>query len=289
MVQTRDNRTYSQVLDQAINDMTTNGYDSAERVAYWSTQLRLAAERVMKSSAQVEQAVRDGLEQVYRRMIERGEIAKYHPGVGRFTLEKLRPELRNELSKSIMASANLIKLNKERRQAETLQRFQGWATSIPKGGSRSTNKREEKENLRKPIAQIKFEQKRVEIDQAHKLISSLNGIIAKSGGAIAAKWVSHWRQPNYDFDEAHKERAYDPTGNVYLLRSSWALDQGLIKPMRGVGYADQFDQPAERPFCRCYWVFVYNLRDLPEEMLTALGKKTLAAVQARIKNKFAIV
>ena len=41
-------------------------------------------------------------------------------------------------------------------------------------------------------------------------------------------------------------------------------------------------QAAEEPFCRCFVVYINNLRDLPAEMLTAKGRKLLE--QTRIKT-----
>ena len=38
---------------------------------------------------------------------------------------------------------------------------------------------------------------------------------------------------------------------------------------------DSLTQPAEEPFCRCKWVYVYALGKLPEDMLTKAGKEAL--------------
>ena len=53
--------------------------------------------------------------------------------------------------------------------------------------------------------------------------------------------------------------------------------------MRALGrLAQPGEQPAELPFCRCAYVYVYNLRDLSPEMLTAKGKAALAEVREKI-------
>jgi len=47
------------------------------------------------------------------------------------------------------------------------------------------------------------------------------------------------------------------------------------------GYTDQITQPGEEPFCRCSYVYVYNLASVPDYMLTVLGIKSLERVAAQ--------
>ena len=271
------NDSYYDILTAAVNDISEHGFDSAERIAFWSEEIRKAAERTMASPSVLEQQLKDAMAAIYQRLVERGEVAKFHPGVARFTLERLRPQMRAELDRRIMASASLIKLNKTQSVQKTLQRFQGWATSIPAGGSDNVDKREEKATLSKALRQLPFEERRVLIDQSHKLTASINEIVASDGGAIALKWHSNFRQPGYNFRPDHKER----DGKVYLLRNSWAKDAGLVKKGDD-GYYDEITAVAEEPFCRCSAVYIYNLRSLPSDMLTQKGKDSLAAVRAQL-------
>lgn len=267
-------QSYYEVLTEAINDMVENGFDSMERVQYWTMRLRQSISASLIPHSQMEEALRVALQTVYRRMVEQGGIVKFHPGVGRFTLEKVRPQLRAELDRRIMASANLIKLNRARAVEQTLQRFEGWATSIPKGGTDAAKKSQVKAEQRKALVQLPFEERRVIIDQSHKLTASISETLAKDGNALAALWHSHYRQPGYDYRVHHKER----DGQVYLMRDTWALNDGLIKP-GPAGYYDGITAAGEEVYCRCYIQWLYNLRDLPEEMLTAKGKAKLAEVQ----------
>lgn len=268
---------YVSVLTAAIADLVENGYDSVERVSYWTRKIRDAAAKSMQAPAEMDRALRDALASVYRRMVENGRIAQFHQGVARFTLDKVRPQLRAELDRRILAAANLIKLNRQEAMEKTLRRFSGWATSIPKGGTDAAKRREVKDEIKKPLRQLSFVERRVLIDQGHKLVSSLNDILARDGGAIAAIWHSRWRQPGYDYREDHKER----DGEVYLFRSSWAREKGLVKPGRA-GYADDVTQPAEEPFCRCSYVYIYTLGKLPPDMLTAKGRAALAEARDKI-------
>jgi hypothetical protein len=188
----------------------------------------------------------------------------------RFTLERLKPFARAELDKRIQASAGLIKINREQAIDKTLQRFSGWATSIPDQGSRVVDKPEVKEHIAKPIQQVKYEARRVSIDQGAKLVAAVNEVVATQGGVIAYRWRSHWKRAGYDYREDHKERDQQ----IYLIRDSWAKQDGLVKA-GSAGYYDEITAAAQEPFCQCYVVALYALRELPEEMLTERGKKLL--------------
>lgn len=271
-----------EVVTEAINDVSAHGFDSAERIAYWQQRIKEAAERQMLSPAQMEELLRGSLGAVYKRLVEDYGLLKMHPGVSRFTVDKLRPQLRAELQRRIMASADLIKLNRQQAIAKTLQRFSGWASSIPAGGSDVVDKRDEKANVRKAITALPFEARRVVIDQGHKMAASLNETVARGSGAIAVEWKSRWRQPGYNYREDHKER----DGNVYLLRNSWALEKGLVK-VGPAGYYEEITAVGEEPFCRCNGVYYTSIRSLPDDMITAKGHAELERVRAEIKRMIA--
>lgn len=269
-----DPRSFQEVLSAAIDDLVENGFDSMERVARWTRELRAAAERSLISPASLEQTLREGLAGIYKRMVDQEGLLRYNPGVERFRLEQIKPKLRGELDRRIAASADLIKLNRQEAIEKTLRRFQGWSTSIPAGGTKQVDRREQKKAVRKSMASLPFEERRVLIDQGHKLTAAISEIVASDGGAIAGRWRSNWRQPGYDYRDAHKER----DEKVYLIRDSWAHRAGLVKKGKP-GYYDEITAAGEEPFCRCYVVWLYALRELPEEMLTAKGRTALADVR----------
>ena len=270
-------KTFQEVLTAAVDDMAEHGFDSVERLDRWTEELRLAAGRVTTDPAQLEQMLRDGLATVYKRLVDHEGVLRHHPGVGRFTLQQVRPKLRAELDRRIMASASLIRLNREQAIDRTIQRFQGWATSIPIGGAADPEKAKTKKNVKKSLAQLPFEERRVLIDQGHKLTAAVSNIVATGGGAIAGRWRSHWRQAGYNYREDHKERDQ----LVYALRDSWAMERGLMR--KGPNpYYDDITQAAEEPFCRCYIVWIYALRDLPRDMLTVKGQNALDEARAAV-------
>lgn len=255
----------------------THGYDSVERVNYWIDELRKAAEASLVSPWKREEMLKDALSSIYRKLVEKGGFATYHKNIPRFTIDKLRPQLRPILGRFMASSLDLIKDNREAVIAKMEQRFRGWATSVPAGGTRAADKVEVKTGIRKSLAQLPFEERRVLIDQGHKLVANINETIAVGGNAIAGIWHSHWRQPNYDYREDHKERDL----NVFAIRGNWALERGLMKP-GSAGYYDEVTRVGEEPFCRCYMTWIYNLRDLPADMITAKGKAALDEVRRKI-------
>ena len=65
------------------------------------------------------------------------------------------------------------------------------------------------------------------------------------------------------------------------MRDSWAHKAGLVKPGKN-GYTDEIEQPAELPFCKCSYQYVFSLRSIPAECLTEKGKKALEDAKAKM-------
>ncbi|KWN80860.1 hypothetical protein WM24_23795 [Burkholderia ubonensis] len=270
-------QSFYQTITEAIREFEENGFDSTERLAYWVDRIRRAAAETLTPESVLNEELNRTLGGIYKRLIDDGQIIKNHQGVARFTVERLKPQLRTELDRRLMVSRNLIKLNRQQMLEKTVQRFAGWASSVPAGGSRAVDVKDVKENIRKALTSLPFEERRCVIDQSHKFTASLNEIIATDGGAIAMRWNSRWRSPGYSYRQDHKERDQ----KVYLLRSSWAKDKGLVKP-GPAGYYDDITSVGEEVYCSCWATWLYSLRDLPEDMLTAAGKKSLEEARAKI-------
>ena len=185
--------------------------------------------------------------------------------------------MRAELDRRLLASANLIKLNHDQAINDTLRRFQGWATSIPIGGTEQVDRRAEKANVRKALTSLPFQERRVIIDQSHKLNAALSEIVATDAGAIGAVWRSHWRQAGYDYREDHKER----DGVFYAMRDGWAAKRRFMR-IGEQGAWEDHEKPGEFVFCRCWARYVYNLRDIPNEMLTERGREALTVARERM-------
>lgn len=261
---------FDKTVAEAIEDIQTHGFDNLSRINEWITRIREAAIKDMVPEQAVQSTLARTLETVYTRMVEKGGYIKAHPDIGRFSIDKIKPRLRQDLDRRIHASANLIKLNRDRAVESTIQRFSGWTSSVPVGGSTVEPKKEIKDEITKDFKTLTYEERRVAIDQSHKLIADINNVIASDNGAIAMKWRSQYRQAGYNYRQDHRER----DDKIYLIRDSWAHKAGLVKP-GSVGYTDEVTRPGEEVFCRCSGVYIYVLRRLPESMLTVKGQKAL--------------
>ena len=251
------------MLTQAVADMTKHGFDSPDRLQGWISKLRDAATQDAGTQAQAVQRLRLSLGVLYTRWVSNGAILKYHPGIERTTLKVIEPRLRAVLDRRILASADLIKLNREQAIEKTLSRFSGWATSIPSGGSKVVDRLDVKSHVAKTMRTASYETRRLEIDQGHKMLSNISAVIAEQTGAIAAKW-RHVHQSGYDGRPEHEAR----DGVWFVLRESWATQRGYMK--HGP-YSDSVPQPGEEVFCRCWWEYADSLVDVPDELLTVKG------------------
>lgn len=269
--------TFFETVTAAIKDFEENGFDSVERLAYWTDRIRRAAVESLTPEHVLEETLKQTLSGIYKRMIEDGQIIKTHIGISRFTVDRIKPKLRTELDRRMMVSRSLIKLHREQMIEKTTQRFAGWASSVPAGGSRAVEVKDVKDNIRKALTSLPFEERRCIIDQSAKFVSALNDVIATDGGAIAGRWHSQWRRRGYSYRVDHKERDQ----KVYAIRDNWAIQKGLMKAGPD-GYTDQITKPAEEVYCGCSYQFLYNLRDLPESMITARGRESLTEARAKI-------
>ena len=277
-------RTFYETVAAAIKDFAKHGYDSQERLEYWRARLEKAAKASLGSFDDAERDIRKTMTLAYYKLVTRGGLLRRMPQISPYTLQRLTPALQTELNRRIIASIDLIKLNRPVAIAKTLQRFSGWATSVPEGGFPSDVRKgaykyvDIKSDVQKAMTSLPFEERRVIIDQNAKLVSAINTTVAEAGGAIAAIWQSHKHQKNYDGRPEHNKR----DGEVFLIRDNWAIQKGLVK--RGAGeYTDSIEQPGEFVFCRCSWIYVFNVSELPSDWLTKKGEEALA--EARRKTK----
>ena len=268
---------FFETISEAIREFEQTGFDSVHRLEYWLGKIRESAAQSLTPESVLEEQLNKTFGSIYRRMIDDGQIVKNHPGISRFTIDRLKPKLRGELDRRMAVSRGLIKLNRDAMMEKVSQRFAGWASSIPDGGSRAVDVKETKDHIRKALTSLPFTERRVMIDQGTKFVSSLNEIIATDGGAIAVKWNIR-KSPGYNNRPDHKERE----GKIYLLRNSWAKEKGLVKP-GPAGYYDDITKFGEEIFCSCWGSFLYALRDLPQDMLTRKGELALEEARAKIK------
>lgn len=258
-------QTFNEVLRAAISDLEMHGFDSPDRVNKWVEELgRVAGQG---GSVTAEQLTRS-LGAIYRKEVDLGGLSR-RLKISSWRVNQVAPKLRLELDRKILAASELIRLNRDEMIAKTIRRFSGWATSIPAGGSEAVDKKDVADNSKKALKALPYEERRVMIDQAAKFKSSLDRITATDGGAIAGKWRIY-NGANYANRHSHKERE----NKIYLIRDSWAIQKGLIKTA-GATFTDEITQPAEEVYCSCRYLYLFNLRDLPHELLTARGRESI--------------
>lgn len=262
------------VVRDAVLDFVLHGYDSQGKLDTWLQAIERAALAAAIGPERAREYARNYLVNVYSRQVGGAAlpVRRAAGGVPVWIVERVRPQLRQELDRRIAASASLIRLNQADAVATTLRRFSGWSTSIPAGGTMQADKREEGQRIVKPLASLDFVARRVAIDQGHKLIAAVNDLVAVDSGAIAAVWSSRWRQAGYNYREDHKEL----DGLVMLVPDSWAVRQGLVRPGKG-GWTTDHPMPAQEVYCRCSYKYVRSLSRLPEDMLTDKGRAALAS------------
>jgi hypothetical protein len=260
------------LLLEAIDHFATVGYTSEADLQEWVARLHRSLDDELMGDPATKALVTQVLTSVYNREVRLG-IGKRVPGVSRYTLDRVAPQLRAELDRRIFASVDLIRLNKRAATEKTLQRFSGWVSSVPVHGSKNVARREVARDVGKSVRQLKFEARRVAIDQGHKLSAAVSHVVAQGEGAIAAIWHDRGEHDRgYDARPEHLKRS----GTLFLVRDSWAMKDGLVKKA-GRQYTDEIEQPAELPYCSCTYQYVVSPRALPPDALTEKGRAWLRA------------
>lgn len=257
---------------EALKQFAESGPPSDLKLQDWLARLHYQLDIDVPTDVETAHLLRDVLTSIYTRDVINGGVEKRVPDVLRYTIDLVEPRLRAELDRRIFAAADLIRINKAQRKAETLRRFAGWITSVPVGGSSTTDLRAAASEIVKPIRQIKYEARRVAIDQGHKLAAAVAHVVSQEAGAIAAIWHDRGEfDRSYDARPEHLKRS----GKLFLIRDSWAMNEGLIK--RGGPYTDEFEDVGEYPFCSCYYEYISSPGRLPDELLTEKGREWVSA------------
>ena len=261
---------FYRTLAKALDEFSKFGYDSLDRLNYWLGQLRIAANHALPAQDQVRRQIRARLGQMFKNATSKTAFQRNHPALAQYALQRLGPRLAPLLERRILASADLITLHRDQSIEKVLQRFQGLVTSIPPGGTRSIEYSEAKKAISKSLRQMTFEERRVVIDQGHKLVANVQQTIAEDNDAIGFRW-RHVHEVGYHGRPEHEAR----DGEFFPLRGNWAMRDGLMKKGQNP-YMDEIDMVAQAPFCRCWAVWVYNIRDLPDECLTEKGRDRIS-------------
>jgi hypothetical protein len=111
--------------------------------------------------------------------------------------------------------------------------------------------------------------------------SAVNRTFSFEGNPLAVKWSYSPLDEAGEFRNVYNHK--DLADRVYAIRGNWALEKGLMKPGPH-GYVEDVPAPGEEFDCMCGFQFIYNLRSLPESMLTPKGAGELARAQAEVSR-----
>lgn len=239
------------------------GEPDVDMIRAWLPQLRTALHGAFPSDVRITEEVARLLGIRFRRGMQ--SLKKRHRlEIGRLGPEAIAERYRPMLADRIRASAELIKLNRDEEIERQLRRFAGWATGSLPNQTKRTDKGELGKGITKSLQEESFVRRRVCIDQGHKLIAAVDDVIALEHGAIAKKWRHVIPHAGYQSREDHLER----DGIIYAVKGNGMLEAGRMRKA-GRPYAEDVDpQPAMAPYCSCWWESVYDLEDLPADMLT---------------------
>ena len=90
------------VLSAAVNDFIAHGYNDEQRLKQWVVKLRFAAARSLIPDHKMEQEISRALNKAFDRLVIRGGLV--NKDISRFTVDKLKPQLRKPLTKACLLS-----------------------------------------------------------------------------------------------------------------------------------------------------------------------------------------
>lgn len=211
----------------------------------------------------------------------KGGYKSSHRGLKGWKLADLRPKLEKELRARINFSKSLIQLTNAEHSKKINQRFIGWTSS--KGEDTSAKGLAEALKVGDTFAKARRHQKMVLGDQTRKMLNGFDNIVAEEHKAIAFIWKT--RRDNRvvgnpsgkypgNGTELHRDH-YHRQDQLYFLHNTWAIKGKLIDTQhKQFKWADFEDGMPGQPInCRCYANYIYDLEDIPTELLTAAGER----------------
>jgi len=272
------------LLREMIADVSAKGYVSEAQMEGWTDRIRAATEAALGRPAEAREETRDRLRLLFDRFLTRGVFRRVD-GINRFDVSMLAPTLRAELDRRVFAAADLIVVDRDEAVRRTVNRVRGWISSVPPGGTDVLSKVDLRAKLSKGVADHKYHKRFVDTDQGHKLIANVAELVAVGSGAIGGVWHDHGEHDkSYDARKEHLVRS----GEFFLIRGSWADEQGLISHRGPIRFYDEVDPVGMKPNCRCWLRYVTSPRRLPPEALTSKGRAFVAAgadALARMRNQ----
>lgn len=194
-----------------------------------------------------------------------------HKGMSAYTHNDISKEFRKALERRILHSLQAIKIKDQQLLLDLESRFLSFITDEKKEKSLQNLKDNLAANKSTKIA--KNYVKNVVSDQVARLNDDIDSIHAKLNGALGLIWhtmedTKVVGNPSGKYpkgNELHNDH-YKRNNVFFALKNSYATKKGLLK-------ADIFEDLEDIKKvgrglnCRCYYEYIYDLRDVPKEYL----------------------
>ena len=266
-------KSFSETLAMAVGAIALYGLLSSKQLKDWEKALVVAALFSFMQPKEMNLILYRRLDGVYKDLVTNKGLLKKYPKMDKGSFDRAKDEILRRLALRKFVGADLIERNYKESIDTVVRRFVGWASSVPAGGIKELDRAEEKKKIQKAISDVDAEGKFIVRDQMHKFQTEIEEILSVEGRAIAARWHSQWRVPGYNYREKHKH--IDVSGEFFVIRDNWAMKNRLMK-LSGRKYVDSIVRPGMEPNCKCVYEYIYSLSDLPEDMLTAKGRSSIA-------------
>jgi len=103
------------------------------------------------------------------------------------------------------------------------------------------------------------------------LVSDIDYLFKLRDNPIAAIW--HYNQMDEDVEPPFTSKHRELDHKIFTVRGNVCIERGLMNT--GAGFIDASPRPKQELGCLCDFQYLYNLRDLPEALLTEKGKREL--------------
>ena len=237
------------------------------------------------SSQNKDLLVSQTLKRAYSDFYTKEGFKKTNKGISKLKLSDLRQDFKKELDKKITISFNLIKNKENEIKQKLASRFINWLTIDSEEVRGKTTSKQSLLNFLDFAKENEIAEEHAKFilkDQTRKMVCAFDLLIAEANGAIGGFWKNRGDRrvvgnPNGFYPQGNKTHNdhWNRDGVFYIYKDGWAYQKGYVK---GSLYENLEDGGVGVAIgCRCRMENVYDLRDVPKEILTKKGKEAVNA------------
>ena len=162
---------------------------------------------------------------------------------------------------------------------ELHSRLDEFLGQVPSGGTKDKAVKSKITELKQEIRHFVKWYKLFNVYKAQSLASEIQYIFSLQGNPLAAIWLYNRIDEQGEYRKTYDHKIQD--GNFYAVQGNWAIEKGLMR-VGPHGYINDSSRPAQEIGCMCRLQWVYNLRDLPGDLLTTKGQSVLERTRSNI-------